>query len=233
MLTAVCNCSNVKLSSSDRHDLLDEPVGEAQLDQLALEQRLCRTAYSGSMSGRRDEPRRRVEHDAAIAIDDARAKRDRRDVPFAGRPQAQDESLRALRHARLVGMPDHRRVEQRRRLERVLLREVRADQQLAVLAQRRVGQQELPRVLEPVKKELPRLLVPAVELGEQVVHKPVDFLLGERHDPGHDPQRPLRIGKLERPEQHPRVVRLDENVGSLHVHCRLPCLQHNPSIQCL
>ena len=79
--------------------------------------------------------------------------------------------LEPLLHARLVRMPDDRRVKQRRRLQRVLLCKVSAQQQFAILAERCVGQQKLLRVLKAVQDELARLLMPAVELGEQVARR--------------------------------------------------------------
>ena len=51
--------------------LLDEPVRETKLDELALEQLLVVLRVRLHI-GRRHEPRRRIEHDPAIAIDDAR-----------------------------------------------------------------------------------------------------------------------------------------------------------------
>ena len=204
-----------------RHDLLDEPVGESQLDELPLKE--CFLVLRVRLHiGRSDEPRRWVERDAAISIDRPRSKCYRRHVPFAGRAQADDEPLYTGRQARLVRMPHDRRVEQRRRLQRVFLREVTADQQLTVLAERYIGEQKLSRVLEAVKNELPGFLVPAVKFREQVVHQPIDFILRERHHPGDDPQSPLRIRKLERTDQYPRVGRLDENVGSLQIHGNFP-----------
>ena len=163
----VCNCSNVNSSSQQRHHLFDKAIREAQLDELPLKQRLF-VLRVRSMSG--VVTNRGVGSSAILQllIDRAGAKRDRRHVPFAGRPQADDEPLRTGRQARLIRMPHHRRIEQRRRFERVLLRKITADEQLAVLADGRVGQQELLRVLEAMQDELPRLLMPAVKLGQQV-----------------------------------------------------------------
>ena len=56
-----------------------------------------------------------------VGVDHPGPERDRRDVPLAGGPQAEDEPPRPVGQARLVGVPDHRRVEQGRRLQRVLL----------------------------------------------------------------------------------------------------------------
>ena len=86
--------------------------------------------------------------------------------------------------ARLVGVPDHRRVEQRRRFQRVFLGEVRADQQPAVLAQRLVGQQVAADLLEAVQEELAGLLVAVVELPHHVVQQALDLRLGERRRRG-------------------------------------------------
>ena len=62
-------------------------------------------------------------------------------------------------------MPDHRRVEQGGRLQGVFLGEVRPDQQLAVLAERLVGEQMASDLVEPVEEELAGLLVPVAEFA--------------------------------------------------------------------
>ena len=60
----------------------------------------------------------------------ARAESDGGDVPFARGPQAQDETQRALGQPGLVGMRHDGRIEQRRGLRGILVREVSADERL-------------------------------------------------------------------------------------------------------
>src|SRR5450631_3352729 len=49
-------------------------------------------------------------------------------MPFAHRPQTQDETASAFRHAGLVGVRDNAWIEQGRGFERILVQEVGADQ---------------------------------------------------------------------------------------------------------
>ena len=49
-------------------------------------------------------------------------------MPFADGAKAQDKSTAVFRRAGLVGMPDDARIEQGRRLERVFVEKIRADQ---------------------------------------------------------------------------------------------------------
>ena len=145
----------------------------------------------GHQLRRRDEPGRLVHADAALGVDRAAAEGDRRDVPLAGGPQAEDEPARPVGQPRLVGVPDHRRIEQGRRFQRVFLGEVRADQQPAVLADRLVGQQVAPDLLEAVQEEVAGPLVPLAELAHHVVEQALDLRLGERRDPRDDPLDPV------------------------------------------
>jgi hypothetical protein len=77
-------------------------------------------------------PTRRFHFDLAARVDDARAKLDRRDVPLADGPQAQDEALLARGEALLVGRRHDGRIGQRGGLDRVLLREIGADEEPAL-----------------------------------------------------------------------------------------------------
>ena len=49
-------------------------------------------------------------------------------MPFADGAKAQDEATAALRRARLIGMGDDARIEQRRRFEGILVQEIGSDQ---------------------------------------------------------------------------------------------------------
>ena len=121
-------------------DLAGKGAVDAQLEQLAEKQGLV-VKRVRHLLRRRHEASRLVHPDAVLVIDRAAAERDRRDMALAGGAEAQQEPARALGQPRLVGVPDHRGIEQRRRFQRVLLGEVRADQHPAILAQRLVGQE--------------------------------------------------------------------------------------------
>src|SRR5690349_10234179 len=70
-----------------------------------------------------------VDRDGAVRIKRASAKFYRRQVPFPDRSQAHHETNRAAGKTLLVRRKHDRRVEQRRRLDRVLVSEIGADQQ--------------------------------------------------------------------------------------------------------
>ena len=76
----------------ERHDLLDESVRKAEFNQLTLKQPFIVLRVRLHI-GRRHEPRRGVEHDFAIAVDDTGTERDRGNMAFARRAQAENESL--------------------------------------------------------------------------------------------------------------------------------------------
>ena len=89
--------------------------------------------------------------------------------------------------ARLVGMPDHRRIEQGRRFQSVFLGEVGADQQPPVLADRQVGQQVAPDLIEAVQKEFAGPLVSFAKLPHHLLQQVFDFPLGKGRDARDDP----------------------------------------------
>ena len=78
--------------------------------------------------GMRGQARGRIDGHAAVGGNESRAKRQRGDMPFADRAQAEDEATPARRRAGLVRMGDDARIEQCRRLERIFVQEIRADQ---------------------------------------------------------------------------------------------------------
>lgn len=83
--------------------------------------------------------RHRIKRDLQVPVDHAAAEFDRRNVPLAGRAQAHDETLRAVREPALIRMRDDRRVEQRRAFQGVFAGEIRADQELTRSRQLAVG----------------------------------------------------------------------------------------------
>ncbi len=77
------------------HDQARPLVLEAHLHKLVEEDRLAIGGVRIQL-GRGDEARWFVHRDRMIGADDAAAKLDRRDVPFASRAQAEDEAQLAL-----------------------------------------------------------------------------------------------------------------------------------------
>ena len=80
-----------------------------------------RSWISGTRSGSVSNGLGGVMRNAVLRADDARPEGDRGNVPLAGGPQAQDETQRALGQTGLIGMRHDGRIEQRRRLGRVLV----------------------------------------------------------------------------------------------------------------
>ena len=112
-----------------------------------------------------------------------------------------------LRQSRLVGMRHDGRIEQRRGLRRILVREVSADEHLPFGRRLRAGFEMNVHLLEAVAKNVLHLLVPVRELAEHLAQQPGDLLLREGHDPGDDPPRDVIGGGIKRPHQHPRAIR--------------------------
>src|SRR5205823_1491207 len=96
----------------------------------------------------------RVDRDFAISAQESRAKSDRGDMPFAGGPQAQNETQRAGREVRLIRVRHDRWIEQRRGFERIFVREVGAQHQLPFFGDAAAGTQRVPDVLEAAFEEL-------------------------------------------------------------------------------
>ena len=109
------------------HGLSDRVVGP-HLDQLEKERAIFVPLVRHRLTGG-GESGNRIDGEIAGGVQDAAAKLDRRNVPFAARPQAQDDPLLVTAEVRLIRMCDDARVEQGHRLDRVFAREVGSDQQ--------------------------------------------------------------------------------------------------------
>src|SRR5262249_35329117 len=195
-----------ELISKYAHNLIGELAVDAQLRQLAMEERLLVERIRQEL-GFGDDPRRGIDCDPVRAVDHAGPKGNRGDMPLAGCSQTNDESVHSLREARLVGVPDHGRIEQGRRFQGVLLSEVRPDQKLAALAQLLVGEQEMLDEPEAFAKELPGRLMPVEELAEHVLEEPLNFWLREGHHARNDLDGTVLVDRPERPDDDPRIRR--------------------------
>ena len=154
------------------------------------------------------------------ASDHSGPKGDRRHVPFARRPQTDDKPARPFLEPFLIGMPDHRGVEERRRLERIFLREKRADQELPLFGQAVVGEEQMADALKPALEEDPRALVAAQELAHHLVEEPVHLRLGEGHHARNDLERPILADRPEWPDHDTRVRWNKSDPGPFHIHVR-------------
>lgn len=192
-----------EISDREEHTLADVLVGRKDhVDQLAGRARRA-LAHLGS----RGQPRRRVDGDAPVGRDGSRTECERGNVPFPDRAQAEDEAKPTLRRARLVGVRDDAGVEQRRRLEGVLVEEA--------------GTHELP--LDPAEvgvigEGVLHLVGPGLEGRQQAAVATLEILqdireearrgLGiERQDPVDDVVRARSVGRVEVPRLGRRTER--------------------------
>ena len=111
-------------------------------------------------------------------------------------------------------MPDHRGVEKRRGFQRVLLGEIGAHEQLAVLAQRLIGQEMALDLFKAIEEEVAGFLMPVAEFAEDVVQQDVDLGLGERRHPPENAFDPVFAGRLERSDDDPAVIGPDDDSRS-------------------
>ena len=200
------------------HHLVGEGAVYAQFCQLAVEQVLVVQGVGDQLRGG-DESGRLVHVDSALGVDRAGAEGDGRDVPLAGGAKADDKPARAWGQARLVGVPDHRGVEQGGRFEGVFLREVGADQEAAGLADRPVGQEVSPDLLEAVQEELAGSLVAVTELAHHAAEQPLDLRLGERGQTRDDLLGAVFARRVERPHHDAGIVGLEDDSGAFDFHC--------------
>ncbi len=166
------------------HDARRQIVDGAELEQLRGEARLVevagRCAPTADQSGSRF-----VEPDAGVGIENAGAKLDRRQMSLAHGPQAHDEALRAARETALVRRRHDRRVEQCCGLDRVLVREVGADQQPTIGRHRRsVGDVHRQRLELPLQ-HLAKMPMAPIELPHDRHVQRSYFGLWNRQDPRH------------------------------------------------
>src|SRR3954465_13817264 len=105
-------------------------------------------------------------------------------------------------------MPDHRRVEEGGRFERVFLGEVGADEQLPALAERLVGEQVFADLFEAVQEELARALMALAELAHDVLEKRLDLRLRQRRNASDDLLHSSFGGRLEWSDHDAGIGRL-------------------------
>jgi hypothetical protein len=153
----------------------------------------------------------RRERDAMVQANRAGAESDGGNMPFARGPQAQDETQRTLWQSGLVGMRHDGRVEKRRRLRRILVREVSAEEHLSFGRRRRVGFEINPHQLEAVAESFSHPFMSVREPAKHLDEQPGDFLLGQGHDPN-----PLRRKRSRRRRSVLRgLLRIEFQAGSV------------------
>ncbi len=188
-------------------------AAQAELPEFPLKQTLLESGVRGGGRGG-DETRRGVHRHASLAIHLDGAKHDRGKVALAGGAQAEHELKAAFGRARLVGMRNDGGIEQRGRLQRILLRQVGSDEQLLALVDRLVADQFVADLVEALEQKLPQPLVP---LHEGIHHQPRLPLGGfgiERHHAGDDPDQTFPPRQFEGTKKHPRAVGAQHRTGS-------------------
>ena len=193
-LDGVLQVAHREARVEERQDGLGNWVVRLHLDELQDVALLVVERVVHRSRGER-EACRRVDGDAMLGVDRAGAELDRRDVPLAASAQAHDEADRAARHAVLVRVRDHRRVEERDRFERILVGEVGAEEQAALLARLGVLAEQRDRGRVVLPENPADVLVPLPVVGDERREHRRDLRVGERAhavDDGADPRRPAR-----------------------------------------
>ncbi len=165
--------------------------------------------------GRHRERRTSHQVEPAVLIQDAFAKGDRGNVPFAHGAQGQDHAHSALRQARLIRMGDDGRVHQGGGGEGIFVAEIGADQFLAGLADVAVQIEGRAHLLEPVQEHLARLPVPLLEI---LVHQGQFGVAGAHvhgQDRGYDPLHAPHLGRVQRSGFGGHLERTDHHTPRL------------------
>src|SRR5579864_3789436 len=120
-------------------------------------------------------------------------------MPFADGAKAQDEPTALVRRAGLIGMPDDARIEQGRRLERVLVQKIRTDQAALRLIQFRMRLERLFHVLGAPLENLEQVSVAAGEILEHLIQLLRGRIGIEAKNPVDDTVGPRLIDRVEVP----------------------------------
>ena len=155
--------------------------------------------------------------DPLIGMDDAGAKRDGRNVSFAGGAQAQNEAQRAGRQFRLIGVRNDGGIEQGRRFQRVFGQEIGSDQQPSCFGHFRIGRQRLADLFEALQEEIANLLVALGELSADLGEQFVDAVFRKCHDPLDDRGDALGTTRVEGPQENARLVGIQDRGGTFDV----------------
>ena len=118
-------------------------------------------------------------------------------MPFADGAQAQNESTAIRRRAGLVGVPDDARIEQGRRLERILMKEIRTDQAALRLVQFGMGLERLLHFRCARLADLEQVPVTTIEIFEHAGQLLLNGIGIKPENPIDDVVGPSLIGWIE------------------------------------
>ena len=137
-------------------------------------------------------------------------------------PSAVARKLRMKRNepggrARLIGVRHHRRVEQRRGFERILVSEVSAEQQFSIFGEPLAIEQIGADLVKASAKELVDLQLAVAKLGANPVQQMMNVVLRQSHNPRWNFNGALIAHDPEGPRQHMRAVRVQGDGASCYV----------------
>ena len=142
-----------------------------------------------------DKFRNGVEAHRAVGARHAGAESDGRDVSFPGGPQAEDEAHFVGAETGLVGRRDDAGIEESAGFERILVGEIRADEQAARLVEFAIDGQQRGQLAEAFEKNSADVFVPVVELGQDYIERGEDGGVVEHEDAGqHIEEAPTGFG---------------------------------------
>ena len=202
-----------ELGGHFRHRRRGEPGGE-----VLRKKRLLVVHRAANRFGLVDVAAGRQQVDVGVLVEHGPAKNDGRNVSLAHRPEADDDALLAHFQLRLVGVFHDGRVEKGRRLDRVFVGEIGAQQQLTVgLDFLKIQAQRRKQLLQPGTMAVEHPGDVAVPLGVFLQNGrdgAEHVFLAQRHHAANDVPGPL-LAVEKKAGNDPLHVRVHLNGGSL------------------
>ena len=134
-------------------------------------------------------------------------------MPFADGAKAQDESAAIFRGTRLVGVPDDARIEQGRRLERVLIEKIRTDEAALRLIQFGMWLERIFHLCGARLEDIEQIPVTAFEVFEDIAQLLRSSFRIEPKNPADDMVGPGLIRRIEVPGLGRRLEGSDDDPG--------------------
>lgn len=134
-------------------------------------------------------------------------------MPFTDGAQAQNETAATLGRAGLIGMPDDARVEQGRRLERILVKKISTDQAALREIQCGMRRERVFHLCGARSENFEQIPVTALEIFQHVAQLLCRRFGIEPENPVDDMVRPGFIGRIEVPRLSRRLERPDDDSG--------------------
>jgi hypothetical protein len=145
-------------------------------------------------------------------------------MSFSDRAQAQDETPRSHRRPGLIRMSDDARIEQGRRLERILIQEIGADELPLGLRESHMRREGIFHFVGACLENRQQVAMATLEVVEDLDEQAGSRFRVERQDPIDDVIRPCLVcnvevarlrRRLERPHDHAR--RIGSQIQSLPI----------------